>query len=278
MPEMLVEAVPDGWIWAATRPDRSVRVLAFVDTALCAGLGRVERETLYRRLLAGSALLAGSGLTELLGGVTARDSTWRVGDQIVTRRSIKVGDRAFAMDPLSSQGVQSALRSSIQAGAVVHTILSGGDVAAALEFYRQSQAAANAHHRRVVDAAFADQNRHRTSFWSRRSSGVESAFGPPAPVVMPRPDALLHLAADARIIDAPVIDGDAIRRQPALVHPSLDRPVAWLGGTPIAAMIRAVRSKMTVAELFSVYGQASPASARAALSWLLAHGIVTVQD
>jgi hypothetical protein len=95
---------------------------------------------------------------------------------------------------------------------------------------------------------------------------------------MPRPDALLHLAADARIIDAPVIDGDAIRRQPALVHPSLDRPVAWLGGTPIAAMIRAVRSKMTVAELFSAYGQASPASARAALSWLLAHGIVTVQD
>jgi hypothetical protein len=95
---------------------------------------------------------------------------------------------------------------------------------------------------------------------------------------MPAPDALLRLAADVGIVDAPVINGDVICRQPALVHPSLDRPVAWLGGVPIATVIGAIRSSMTVAELLSEFsGQLTPASIRAALSWLLTRGIVTLQ-
>jgi flavin-dependent dehydrogenase len=276
---MFVDVVPNGWIWAATRPDRSIRALAFLDAQYCRGLGPRDRENLYRSMIAHSNLLGPCRLTELLGDIAVRDSTWRAADQVVTAQSIKVGDRAYAMDPLSSQGVQSALRSGIQAGAVIHTILSGGDVAAAIQFYRESQEASIAHHQRVVASAYAAQRLHRTPFWTMRSRGASRGRNQPRSVAVLRSDAFVRLAANTRVVDVPVIDGNSICRQPALVHPSLDRPVAWLGGTPMSVIVRAARSRLTVSELLSgCAGQSLPASARDAICWLIARGVLTTLD
>ena len=50
---------------------------------------------------------------------------------------IKVGDAAFAIDPLSSQGVQMAMMSAFQGSIAVHTLLTQPEQAnAAIDFYR----------------------------------------------------------------------------------------------------------------------------------------------
>ena len=78
------------------------------------------------------------------------DASAFVDEDPFSEHEIKVGDAAIALDPLSSQGVQAALRSAVQGGAVVHTLLSGGDVGAALEFYRNAVTELAAHHQTIA--------------------------------------------------------------------------------------------------------------------------------
>ena len=53
--------------------------------------------------------------------------------------SIKVGDAALALDPLSSSGVQKAIQSALAGSVVVNTLLQRpGEQALAREFYREN--------------------------------------------------------------------------------------------------------------------------------------------
>ena len=72
------------------------------------------------------------------------------------------------MDPLSSQGVQAAIRSGLQASTVAHTMLSGGDATAAMEFHRHAQHAAVAAHARFTSQIYAAQSVYASSFWQAR--------------------------------------------------------------------------------------------------------------
>src|ERR1051326_2906063 len=213
--------------------------------------------------------------TELLGEVELRDATWRGGDQIVSTRYIKVGDRAFGMDPLSSQGIQAALRSGIQASAVVHTILSGGNAGAALRFYSESQRSAVAQHCRATSAAYADQKLYSSSFWQQRASGAVSRLPQAAPVPLVTPETRLRLATDARVVDVPALDGDLICNRPALVHPALERPVAWFAGTATGAILGDFKDNLTASAVVSDWSrQMTPTAASDALSWLIERGII----
>ena len=186
-PEMRVEAGSDAWFWGAPLPDGSFSVLSFLDARRCAGLDHVRREALYRSLLGKSALLKNWMCGGLQGRVAVYDATWRADPEPVTARSIKIGDRSFAMDPLSSQGVQAALRSAVHATAVIHTILSEGDVEAGIEFYCQAQQGAVFQHRRIAAQLYKRQRRYHSTFWHDRSQFTDpSPMLSALPVVLPR--------------------------------------------------------------------------------------------
>src|SRR5439155_1823092 len=82
----------------------------------------------------------GSG-SRIQGVVRARDASGIHAEQSVGTDFIRVGDAGVALDPLSSQGVQSAVVSALQAAVVVNTLLTapaGAEDAQA--FYRDRQA------------------------------------------------------------------------------------------------------------------------------------------
>jgi flavin-dependent dehydrogenase len=279
VPHMVVEVLRDGWIWVSTRPEGSILALAFVDMQRCTGLGRDARQRLYCSLLANSKLFMRYRPTVLSGEVEVRDATWRAGDQIVSTQSIDVGDRAFAMDPISSQGIQAALRSGMQAGAVIHTILSGGDVGAALRFYSESQRAAVTRHRRLTSAAYADQRLQSSFFWQQRASGAERQVPQTADVTLIHPETRVRLATDARVVDVPVIDGNLICHRAALMHPALERPVAWFNGTAVAAVLDEFKTDLTASALISLWSrQMTSTTARNLLLWLVERQIVVCCD
>jgi flavin-dependent dehydrogenase len=273
-PEMRVEAGSDAWFWGAPFPDGSFSVLAFLDSHRCAGLDNGAREALYRGLLDSSALLKAWMLGGLVGQVRICDATWRVDPEPVTISSIKIGDRFFAMDPLASQGVHAALRSAVQASAVIHTILSAGDAEAAIEFYRQAQREAVFRHRRTVTGLY-KQRLHASSFWHDRSQFAEPTRPlSPTPVAL-LPERRLRLSPEARIADLPVIDGTMIRRYPALAHPALDRPVAWLGSVALGLILSTFATEETVAALLWRWSKhMTERTARQTLSWLMQRRIV----
>ncbi len=274
-PEMLIEAAERSWLWSAPLADESYAAVCFVDPLQCAGLDSTARRKLYEELTQRTAVGAALVRAQIVGEICVRDATCRVAAGPATPNSIKVGDCAFAMDPLSSQGVQAALQSATQASAVAHTILSGGDAEAGIIFYDEVQWDAVRRHRRATAQIYASQSAFSSPFWRERSAGA-TAPSPPATDRAPlAPIDRLRLCPAARLQDLPAIDGTMIRRKLSLSHPALERPVTWHSGVELAPLLARLGPGTTFSSLLADWSCDMPATAaRTLLAWLTERGIL----
>jgi hypothetical protein len=273
--EMCIDAGEHAWFWAAPLSHDSATAQVFMDPQSYTRRGATDCATLYRTLLDQSRLLREFLRGLSLADVRIRDATFRVDDEMVTPNSIKVGDRAFAMDPLSSQGVQAAIRSGLQASAVIHTILRGADMEAALEFYRTTLQGAVKAHERHASEVYASQALYASAFWQSRSRTRSLEDKRPVPSIRISDNPDLVLSQEARLVALPVIEGDEICRRTTLVHPGLERPVAWLGGVALGPVLSAIGSKRSAASLLAEWsGHATPVQARALLDWMIEREIL----
>jgi hypothetical protein len=272
-PQMHIEAADDAWLWGAPLADGSWVVQVFQRAADCAGLNPASREARYRAILRGTRLFSGCEAAELIDPVRARDASCRVAMVPVTSTMIRVGDLRVAMDPLSSQGVQSAIRSALQGSVVVNTILSGGDRAAAIDFYRDATQAIATRHRGASAGFYAEAGRGVSPFWQERA-----AAQPTSPGIAPGRRTLplrLRLSPDAHLVDHPVIEGDVVHRRAALTHPRLGEPVAFAEGVALARAIATLGTKCSVPDILTRWERLMPATAaRALLDWLFRHDVV----
>ena len=162
----------------------------------CARTGGDARR-LYRRLLAGSRAVrrrwprtAGPA-----AGVQACDATSYAVATPIDERAVRVGEAAFAIDPLSSSGVQTAIQTGLAAAAAVHSILApDGDRDAAIEYYGAHQRHAVARHAATAAALYAEHRPHATG-----ASGAGAAPAPPAPSQPPVPAAAIAELLAARV-------------------------------------------------------------------------------
>ena len=73
--------------------------------------------------------------------------------------------------------------------------------------------------------------------------------------------------------------GDLIETQPALTHPRLDRPVAFLGGVALAPMVEAIGPSVTPDALLARWSShVVPATGRAVVQWLVDREILVAAD
>jgi flavin-dependent dehydrogenase len=163
-----LEAVEDGWWYAARLPDERLAVAFASDSELLKAAGATSEKGWLARLeatrhlaaeLSGAALIPGS----LRISVAASSRL----DRVAGDGWLAVGDAASTYDPISSQGVYKALADALRAAPVVTAHL-GGDRARVTAY------------RRGVDEHFADylanrnhfyglEERWKTApFWSRR--------------------------------------------------------------------------------------------------------------
>ena len=160
-----IEAGSDAWYWGVPIPGGTYNTLVFIDPQTYAA-DRVHE------MVARSGLLEGCRDIRLVSSFQAADATPYIDDESVTRHSIKVGDAALSIDPLSSGGVQKAIQTALSGAVVVNTLLRRQESrGAAIEFYRSSLADASERHCRwageYYGAAAATRN---AEFWRRRSS------------------------------------------------------------------------------------------------------------
>jgi flavin-dependent dehydrogenase len=284
--ETRVEAGPDEWLWAAPRPDGTLSAMAFVDVERyrSARMAGISREALYRSVLARSALLAEVLAAELVGSTGVCDATCWHDPEPVGDRLLKIGEAAFALDPLSSTGVQKAMQTAWSGAIAVHTLLTpDADGEAARRFYGENHGAAVERHAAWTEGFYATARRYAGHpFWRRRAAARHFSAGPEtAATAAPVPSALdvgLRLSAAAALVATPCVTGDLIAARRALVHPGLDRPVAFLDGVEIAPLLDAVPSGATLNDLTALWSRQlprSPAGQAAALAdWLVRHGIL----
>jgi flavin-dependent dehydrogenase len=269
------EAGQDCWYWAGALPDGSWSATVFVaPDRLKPRHGDLAE--VYVRLLADSELLSGLTSGRLISAVRACSATPEVDDGPVGVGWIKVGDAALAHDPLSSQGVQSALSHALAAACVVHTLLTetvSPDVP--LSFYADRIRHAAEHHRRLAGAQYHEQNQHSPSpFWAARS--VTPVVSPIVPRDFPRdPNRVLVRAAEARLRPTPVVDGDVIRLMRAVEHPRIDGAVAFLGRDYLPPLVETMETPKPLRELLCEWSALIPPDrASLVLAWLWRHHVI----
>lgn len=271
-----IEAGQTCWYWAAPRPDGALCAMVFLDAVQCRGRRRSDIETLYRDRLSGSRLLRDLR-GRLEGGVRLHDATPHHSAECVTENSIKVGEASFSLDPLSSQGVQAAMNSALQAAIVVHTMLAHPQNAqAAMTFYRGAQidtverhhAASARHYAAVADTT-------PTPFWRQRAATVAVPVSP-TPTVRPTAFAgRACLSREVRIADVPIVERDHIALRKGLHHPALGRPFAYLDGVAVETLLERVASSDSLAALWRELARDTTRErGRRIVSWLVERRIL----
>lgn len=264
-----IDALALGWLWGAHLPGDGFRAMAFLDPETVVAAGR-DRERLYRRLLAASPLFCELVTSaELTGQVQTCDATSYTVTTSVDVTRVQVGEAAFAIDPLSSSGVQTAIQTGLAAAAAVHSILAqDGDTHAALRYYADHQRYSVQRHAVSAATVYAEHRAHADAlFWRRRSVGVVPSVPPPSvlsssPGVTPLADLLplqVRLPPAAAILDTPCLLGDRIELRRALTHPAFDRPVAFLGDAELAPLLDHLHSAQSLAEALRTWERSLPA-------------------
>lgn len=279
-PETWIEALRDGWLWGARLPDGTFRALAFVDPET---LGHTQRDPrrLYGNLLSSSRLFA--SLAEdgrMLGEVRACDATCSIGGEPIEANAARVGEASVAIDPLSSCGVQTAIESGVAAAAAVRTMLgASGDADAAIVYYRDHQRHVARAHAATAASIYAEHRDHADApFWRRRASVPAEPRVPRArPPIEQMLGRRVRLARDAALRDTPCQLGDVIERRPALSHPELARPVAFLGGCDLAPLLDDLELRTTLREAIGAWEVGLPAGrGHDIAAWLLQRGLIEV--
>jgi hypothetical protein len=187
---------------------------------------------------------------------------------------VRVGEAAFAIDPLSACGVQTAIQSGLAAAATAHSLISGGDRVAALEYYNDLVRTAAELHARTASALYAEHHRHADEpFWWRRATAPVAWPGPatPLPDLMPR---RIRLRQTAALRPTACLVGDTVGRRPALHAPGLDRPVAFLDGHPVAPLLEELRTAPTLAAAVQRWERSWPGRGRQLADWLHRHDLL----
>ncbi|MGH3962526.1 MAG: flavin-dependent monooxygenase QhpG [Pseudonocardiaceae bacterium] len=276
-----IDVLSDGWLWGAHLPGGGFRAMAFVDPETLVG-ERGDRERLYRRLLTASPLFAdlftSAARTER---VRACNATSYAAATPIDTNSVRVGEAAFAIDPLSSSGVQTAIQTGLAAAATVHSILaSDGDPRAARQYYIDHQCYSVQCHAATAAGLYAEHRPHADAvFWRRRSAGAPPVPAP-SPRIAPLADLLplrVRLPAAAALRDTPCLVGDCIELRRALRHPALDRPVAFLGGSELAPLLDHLPTAPSLADAIGSWDRClPPGRALEIAEWLRRRGLLEI--
>lgn len=270
-----IEAGAAEWFWGVPLPNGTYNTLVFVDVAaLRSAGGGVAR--LFHTLLERSDLLADCRDARLTSPVRATDATPYLDEASITPLSIKVGDAALALDPLSSSGVQKAIQSALAGAVVVNTLLRRPALREiALRFYQDSLEEASERHRRWAAEHYATvASSNRGTFWQDRaeSSPTPAADRSEAELFS---EGIVELSPDVRIVDQPCLEGQFVTVKPALRHPNVDGAVAYLGDWELVPLLQHARRRLTPHQLaMSWSSRVPPETGLAIARWLLDHGIL----
>jgi flavin-dependent dehydrogenase len=273
--ECRIEAGSDHWCWGIPLTDGNRSATVFLDTKRSSRVGRAGLDALYRSALRQSALFRGCVAGDPVGPIKARDATCRFDSSPIGVDFIKVGEAAFAIDPLSSQGVQAAVTTAMHASVAVNTMLRRSENAAiAAEFYNERQQETVARHLTWASTHYSQATRWSGhDFWKRRAASAElmtetarnstTRLYPP-----PAADLPIRLSRAALLTEVPAAIDDFIEVVPGLVHPSFDRPIAFLGGHRVAPLVAAMSHGGTLPAVARSLGQLVPVPiAIAILNW-----------
>ncbi len=259
----LLEAYENGVVWSVPLHNGLRNVTVLVDWSQ----GRRIRELGLRDFYL-SEMARLSYVSKFLGAASlpvdprVSDATLYTARQFAGERFLLLGDAGLFIDPLSSEGVQTAMASALTGAVVINTILSRPAAAAsALKFYSDAQNNAYSTHYRQ-SAEYYDQERRwpDSIFWRKRSGLLASAQGAGANgngagAALKPPSEVSHvrLARDVRIERRPVLEWPYVEMREVLVTDRNARGLRFLHNVCVPALLREIKKKPAVTDIVAGY-------------------------
>jgi flavin-dependent dehydrogenase len=275
-----VEALRNGWVWWAPLTDGSACAVAFMDPLL-RGRSGLRIESSYLAFLSEADVFGDCLRGSRIDRVSACDASALLANEVIGSDWMLVGDSAVALEPISAQGIQVALKLGCQGAVVVHTLISEASSAPVAEmFYRDQCSAIAARHGTATMEFYAGPERFQHEpFWMERASRDTSPAMRPAPIDSVDATTLLRLSTDASLRDVPCLIGDRICLQAALDHPNLEGPMSHLGNVAVATLLSEASEAKTAGELCRSWTRKGLADRPLTLlHWFLQNGILAPTD
>ena len=283
-PDPCVEAAADQWYWGAPLPDGVFNATVFVDAERCKGYGTRGLGALYNTLVGQSVLLSPCLQGTLVSPIRACDASVLAREAPIGDDWIALGEASFALDPLSSQGVNMAITTGLQGSIVVHTMLTlPANATLAQAFYQARCTESLTTHRRFVQQYYAEQAACTpTAFWLKRceaplpTPSVALRSFTPGPLALDQP---LRLSSLCTLQETPVIADEFVIAQFALDHPAFDRPIAFVHGLSVAHLASMLNARPTGHDLLTFWAcHTSYDHGYRLLSWLWNAGVITYEQ
>ncbi|MES2111294.1 MAG: tryptophan 7-halogenase [Bacteroidota bacterium] len=282
--QTLIEALDNGWLWGAPVSAKQFRVMAFADTLsvkikrpydlLC---GFVKDSQLFKSV---ATSLSAKHIQTCKVDHYCHNTPWE-------DNYIRLGETAFTLDPLSSTGVEKAMRVSLQAAIAVNTVLSGGEPEMARSFYENILIEAISTHVKWTAGYYKlAWPAKELSFWKSRSaeSIILSAnttslqarlkahleVSPRNVRAKPaaRTEAIqtleslwyrqVKVSPELTFIKRPCIVDDRLELKMAVDHPCLEREIAYLDQVELAPLLNKITAGDTFGDLMYKWGTALP--------------------
>jgi 2-polyprenyl-6-methoxyphenol hydroxylase-like FAD-dependent oxidoreductase len=267
-----VAAFRDGWCWYVTLGEGSALLQVFVSGETGALPSRRDLAPFYQNLV-GQIPEAGAWLAGATpdGPVEARNAAPRLAGTLLGPRFARVGDAAFAADPLSGHGVFQALALGLALPAVVNTLIRRpADRALAEAFYRERVEDGFLRMARTGRDFYRQETRWPgRDFWRNRATWPDAEPAHAAPG-----------SAPPRVAARPVSEDGYIRARPVIVTPDYPRGIWRVAEVPLVPLMAfmAETGAASPADMAAGFGARAghpPGAVETALSWLAQCGLLT---
>ena len=278
--DTLIEAIPAGWIWGSPTPGGSFRIITFTSPDT---LRQQPLPQLFSKLLSTTnlfAIAANTGIPDIKTCSVftyAHIAPWK-------DNYLRLGEAAFSLDPLSSTGLEKAMRFSLQAVIAVNTILKTGQTNMAQTFYEDKMIDSVASHTHWTSGYYAQAwPGQEYAFWQERSlpyidnpgiptpfyNRLKNRFTPPP---LPGPQRRInlqqelsrlwhepvHLSPALIFEEAPCVIDDILQVRTAIRHPNLEREIAYIEEVEISPLLSIAHKSATFGAIVEEWARLLP--------------------
>ncbi len=269
-----VASFADGWSWFVAPGNGSALLQVFVSSRSGELPPRRELEPLYddlaRRIPEASQWLSGAVPN---GAVRARNAGPLLAGTLLGPRYARVGDAAFAVDPLSGNGMFQAVALALGLPAVVNTLIKRPrDRATAEAFYRERIEGTFFRMARVGRDFYQCEERwSELDFWRARRAWPDE-----------RPSHVPPGGGPTFVAERPVSENGFIVLRPVIVTPDYPRGIWRVRDVPLLPLLRFVAdsAEQGFEATTAAFGESSghpPDAVATALSWLADRRLVVVK-
>lgn len=239
------EPFENGWCWATCGEDGRCSIQLVLGADAFSGRTGESLERLHERMYRQLAYLP-----EVLGALVPTGPAHSRGIQPVRRggiaaaTSLRVGDAAYCVDPLSGHGMYEAISGAFAAAPTINTLLSvPASSELAIRFYENR--ATRTYCQRVRAGGY---------FYSSIGQWKGAAFWAQATDIAPWPQSIPP--AEPGLAKRAVIVGDSIQEREVLITPKHPEGIRFIAGVDLAEVLRAHDPTPRIDELERVLARA----------------------